>query len=207
MLGHPVEGPSITSEIVNIVDGKVATSVMLPLYIGDHCLVQVTSDLFLLIGGIGGGLNEQNISDETWWFSIGTFGWSKGPKLNQARRNHACVVFKDLTTNNTVVAVVGGSNSTTSDLLDSVEVFDGQSWRYGPKLPVPLESSKMVSKEFSGVLMGGYDGSFPTSVMRELTCEFGTCFWRKMSQKLQEPRRDFVAMIIPDSLTNCTNES
>ena len=202
-----IEGPSITSEIVNIVDGKVATSVMLPLYIGDHCLVQVTSDLFLLIGGIGGGLNEQNISDETWWFSIGTFGWSKGPKLNQARRNHACVVFKDLTTNNTVVAVVGGSNSTTSDLLDSVEVFDGKSWKYGPKLPVPLESSKMVSKEFSGVLMGGYDGSFPTSVMRELTCEFGTCFWRKMSQKLEEPRRDFVAMIIPDSLANCTNES
>ena len=74
-------------------------------------------------------------------------------------------------------------------------------------MPVPLESAKMVSKEFSGVLMGGYDGSFPTSVMRELTCEFGTCFWRKMSQKLEEPRRDFVAMIIPDSLANCTNES
>ena len=30
-----IEGPSITSEIVNIVDGKVATSVMLPLYIGN----------------------------------------------------------------------------------------------------------------------------------------------------------------------------
>ena len=74
-------------------------------------------------------------------------------------------------------------------------------------MPVPLESAKMVSKEFSGVLMGGYNGTYPTSVMRELTCEFGTCFWRKMSQKLQEPRRDFVAMIIPDSLANCDNES
>ena len=63
----------------------------------------------------------------------------------------------------------------------------------------------MVSKEFSSVLMGGYDGSYSTSVMRELTCEFGTCYWRRMSQKLAEQRRDFVAMIIPDSLANCEN--
>ena len=129
-----VEGPSITSELVDIVDGRVASSVMLPLYIGNHCLVQVTSDLFLLIGGNGGGLNERRDSDETWWFSIGTFAWSTGPKLNQARRNHACAVFKDLMTNNTIVAAVGGKFNNTgsvSDLLDSVEIFDGEAWRYG----------------------------------------------------------------------------
>lgn len=63
----------------------------------------------------------------------------------------------------------------------------------------------MVAKAQSTVLLGGDDGTSSLSDMYELTCEFGTCYWETMSQKLQEPRQDFVAMIIPDEMANCEN--
>ena len=194
-------GSSDTSEVVNIVDGTIATSTPLPLNIWNHCLVRFNEDLVLLIGG-SKDMNTE--SAETWWFNIRRDQWSRGPTLNQARRNHSCAVFKDLTTNNTIVAVAGGSNNNT--LLDSVEVFDGgESWGPGPKLAKPIESAQMVAKEFSAVLLGGYDGAYSLFSLYELTCEFGTCFWRGRPQRLEERRQDFVAMIVPDELVDCNN--
>ena len=75
----------------------------------------------------------------------------------------------------------------------------------GPKLAKPIKAAQMVVKEHSTVLLGGDDGTSSLSDMYELTCEFGTCYWTTMSQKLQEPRQDFVAMIIPDEMANCEN--
>ena len=69
----------------------------------------------------------------------------------------------------------------------------------------PIESAQMVAKEFSAVHLGGYDGTYSLFTMFELTCEFGTCFWRRMSQRLQERRQDFVAMTVPDELVDCQN--
>jgi hypothetical protein len=68
----------------------------------------------------------------------------------------------------------------------------------------------LTSPDGKGViLIGGWevpDGpQNQTATLYRLNCEdFFGCNWQEMEQKLKVGRRNFVAMIIPDSLTNCT---
>jgi hypothetical protein len=82
----------------------------------------------------------------------------------------------------------------------------------GPRLPRPVYAAKMVSTP-SGkgvILIGGNNvtgaGGYHAYLI-ELICDAMACEWVEMEQKLQVPRDDFVAMLIPDTLTNCTKET
>lgn len=61
----------------------------------------------------------------------------------------------------------------------------------------------MVSLGDKIVVIGGYspdDGNYQKDVY-ELQCS--TCQWEKMEQSLQYARSQFVAIPIPDKLTDC----
>jgi hypothetical protein len=77
----------------------------------------------------------------------------------------------------------------------------------GPKLPKTLSRASLVpSPDGQGViLIGGYSSTDPgnQSSMYKLICDQLGCKWSEMEQQLQRSRRDFVAMLIPDHLTNC----
>ena len=73
----------------------------------------------------------------------------------------------------------------------------------GPDLPKPLEAHQMVSVDGTVIAIGGYsnDGCYSKSLYK-LECS-DDCHWKEMSQKLTAAREWFVAMTIPDEMTNC----
>jgi hypothetical protein len=56
------------------------------------------------------------------------------------------------------------------------------------------------------ILMGGLSvtNNEYQSSMYKLICDQLGCKWSEMEQQLKIPRRYLVAMLIPDTLTNCT---
>jgi hypothetical protein len=53
------------------------------------------------------------------------------------------------------------------------------------------------------ILMGGYSYEYQSSI-HKLICDQLGCKWSEMEQQLKIPRELFVAMLIPNYLTNCT---
>jgi hypothetical protein len=56
------------------------------------------------------------------------------------------------------------------------------------------------------ILMGGSEGRnfhYQSSIYK-LICDQLSCKWSEMEQQLKIPRNSLVAMLIPDTLTNCT---
>jgi hypothetical protein len=76
----------------------------------------------------------------------------------------------------------------------------------GPSLPRALRDASMItSPDGKGViLIGGHDVFGVQSILYQLNCTISGCKWHEMKQVLEIGRSSFVAMIIPDSLTNCT---
>jgi hypothetical protein len=68
-------------------------------------------------------------------------------------------------------------------------------------------ASLLPSPDGQGVIViGGYsptDGTKQSS-MHKLICDQLGCKWSEMEQQLKIGRRDLVAMLIPDTITNCT---
>jgi hypothetical protein len=78
----------------------------------------------------------------------------------------------------------------------------------GPKLPKKLSSASLLpSPDGQGViLIGGwsYTDNADQSSMYKLICDQLGCKWSEMEQQLKIARSSLVAMLIPDTLTNCT---
>jgi hypothetical protein len=65
-------------------------------------------------------------------------------------------------------------------------------------------ASLLPSPDGQGVIViGGYSAADQSSIYK-LICDQLECKWSEMEQQLKIARRSFVAMLIPDALTNCT---
>ena len=73
----------------------------------------------------------------------------------------------------------------------------------GPKLPHKCAYPTMVTSPNGNgiILLGCYE---KRDAIYELSNTNGTFQWLEMTQKLQYPRTETVAMLIPDDLTNCS---
>ena len=62
----------------------------------------------------------------------------------------------------------------------------------------------MVSVDGAAVAIGGdSDGDYSNAIFRLVCSALDECQWAKMAQKMSVAREDFVAMTIPDEMTNC----
>ena len=75
----------------------------------------------------------------------------------------------------------------------------------GPDLPIPLLSFKMVEFDGKLIAVGGFNGlsNQGSDALYKLVCSDDDCEWQEMSQKLSVGKYAFVAMMVPDELTNC----
>jgi hypothetical protein len=65
----------------------------------------------------------------------------------------------------------------------------------------------VTSPDGQGVIVIGGATFIPTedqSALYQLNCNESGCEWHEMEQKLKIARERFVAMLIPDILTNCS---
>ena len=70
----------------------------------------------------------------------------------------------------------------------------------GPDLPIPLFGHGMVKYGTDQVVMGGFSCGSLSSSFYQLSVEDGLFKWEKMKLELKTPRRNFVAMTIPDNI-------
>ena len=74
----------------------------------------------------------------------------------------------------------------------------------GPSLQKELESHEMVTLDKDVVAIGGRNKNYDhQSSLYLMTCQNKVCEWQTMSQELKVGRQLFVAMLIPDELTDC----
>ena len=70
-------------------------------------------------------------------------------------------------------------------------------------MPKGLAGHEMVRMDKDLAVIGGYGGGYSSSLYR-LTCTNKACTWQTMTQELTIGRSNFVAMLIPDELTECS---
>lgn len=128
----------------------------LPDNIYGHCQLSLNSSLLMIIGGYGA---SSGYSSKTWFVEIDlskeTVSFTEGPRLSEARFNHACAFDEQAG----VVIVAGGYDDTA--VPKNTEILDLKaakpSWTKGPDLPEgTLHGAELIYQpDFGTTLIGG----------------------------------------------------
>ena len=74
-------------------------------------------------------------------------------------------------------------------------------------MPNKLENHEMVQLDKDVVIIGGYVPYVgDQSSLHRLTCQNRNCEWKTLTQQLKVARTEFVAMLIPDELVDCSGK-
>ena len=76
-------------------------------------------------------------------------------------------------------------------------------------MPNGLSHHEIVPFDKDVVIIGGeyyQSGWVYQSLLHRLTCQNQDCEWKTMSQQLKVARWDFVAILIPDELVDCSGK-
>ena len=78
----------------------------------------------------------------------------------------------------------------------------------GPDLPFGLHGHSMVALGLGQAVLGGWSssGGYQKKIYH-ITCSEQICMISLLNQELSIPRKDFVAIPIPDSMSGCTSNS
>ena len=138
-------------------------------------------------------------------FQVGN--WTAVSNLMQPRGMQGCASFVNSQGHQKVIVTGGTINGR---IFSSTEIFDVKSliWTAGPELPVPLYKHSMVTFDDKVYVIGGEAGDLGyQSLIYRMDCDSNsdltTCAWKELKQKIQTPRCQFTAMLIPDELTSC----
>ncbi len=154
-----------------------------------------------------GGYKEGQEKKEAWVFHTQSEIWSQAPDLPGPRRNVACGSIRDGADGVQVVIAAGGYHD---GYLESTVIWEPgtTNWVQGPDLPIPIANaaSVIIDNGASMLLVGGVqqDGNDRLDTLYRIQCSNRTCQWTLMEQRLEIGRSDPVAMLISDSLANCS---
>jgi hypothetical protein len=90
-----VTGGNNASDAINSVEmltgeGWDSQIPSLPVTVYNHCMVAVNSTTVMVIGGI----QNNEFSEKTFYFTFGEESWSEGPELKNKRHRHCCGKIK-----------------------------------------------------------------------------------------------------------------
>jgi len=171
----------------------------MPFSVYGHCAVVLDNNIIV----IGGRDENDNYLDTSWIYNVVTKDWSEGPKLNEKRSAHACLVDEETRT----IHVIGGYDENYNRLKSTEKwVFGRDSWVSGASLPEPVRSSAAVksnTEETIGYLVAGYTKNGATSKVWSLRRR--DMMWiEDGSKRLQTPREDHTVVNIPgDQIPGC----
>merc|ERR1719245_1047460 len=121
----------------------------MPFSVASHCAIALDNNIIVI-----GGNDGNDRLDGTWIYNVVKKDWTEGPKLNEKRDDHACLVDEETRT----IHIMGGYDGYGS--LKSTEkcIFGTDSWVVGASLPEAVYYSAAVSsnsEEIIGYLVGG----------------------------------------------------
>lgn len=219
--------PGYNTSVVVQPDGKVEEGPDLPFGANLHCVTWVDPKHgVLVVYGTG----------NTYFYRFDTDRWTKAPKLLHGRWAHSCATFRSQYHQDRVVVMVSGG-VVEGTISNSTEIYDPSNsygWNFlegdiintfntfmkvrhksrlclGVGMPKALHGHNMVrTPAGDGVIVlggiNGYDGE--QQFLYQMTCYQDGCIWDKMKgAQMSFPRTDFVSMLIPDSWSNCTNNT
>jgi hypothetical protein len=131
------------SDAVTNVGGKLSNVTKLPFSTSNACMLVISSDELVIIGG----MNERLIFDVVLLYSISNNTWAYGPKLSQERSNHMCAIINNV--NGTAnIFVTGGFARNV--MLESTEILTTGSneWTLGIKKYIGIRFSLLQRRKF-----------------------------------------------------------
>jgi hypothetical protein len=167
-----------------------------------HCSVLVNSTTVWIIGG----MQNNEISSNTFYFNAKTGIWTEGPPMKTKRSSPSCgQIRKSNQSQELSILVAGGFYGSQ---LSSVEILDlgSNEWRKGPDLPFGIGLSQMVEDQNGGVvLVGGSSDSVDyLDTLFHLPHGGADAEWIRMEQKLKLGRYYHVAFLVPDNNVDCS---
>ena len=70
-------------------------------------------------------------------------------------------------------------------------------------LPIPLVGHSMVNLGKGQAILGGDSGGVSQAKIYSMTCSNRNCIISLLNRELSVPKRDFVAIPIPDTISGC----
>ncbi len=207
-------GATSSTEYINVKTNTSTKGAPLPAPLKNHCMTKINDTTAILIGGYF----DSPWPLSTYFFNVLEDSWTTGPNLTLARVEASCGVIQDSTIADYVmVVVVGGivnvemENTTEILFLDPDSSQGESSWTIGPPLPDSQASASLVptSDGKNLILVGGskyisFNGvETLVSDMYKFGCTRLECSWQKMIESLESPRRNALAMRVPDTFVNC----
>ncbi len=201
-------GGNNASDAINSVemlteDGWDSQIPSLPVTVYNHCMVAVNSTTVMVIGGI----QNNEFSEKTFYFTFGEESWYEGPELKYKRHRHCCGKIKrDKNSDEMVIIVAGGWDE--SSKLSAVEILDegANEWQTGLDLSFGIDNCQMVEDQNGGVVLIGGDSKPNRNLnfLYKLPHGGQDAVLTKMEEKLKPGRFQSTAFLIPDNLADCT---
>jgi hypothetical protein len=198
-----VNGSDLNSAEMLTEEGWERNIPSLPVTIFAHCMVTVNSTTVMAIGGV----QNNQYSGKTFYFTLGEESWTEGPELKNERYFHSCGrIRRNEESQEMSIIVAGGYYSGSS----SVEILDEGSneWQTGPELPFEIIHSQMVETQNGGVVLIGGES------LADCFCSLDSLYqlphggqdavWIKMEQNMQIGRYEHTAFLIPDNIVDCS---
>jgi hypothetical protein len=155
-----------------------------------------------------GGFQNRQFSRKTFYLTFGEERWIEGPELRNKRGYHSCGRIRRNKKSQEMSIIVAGGQDDGFPTLSSVEILveGSNEWLTGPELPFRIFMSKMVEDQNGGVVLIGGDapsiGRLDT--LYQLPHGGQDAVWTKMEQKMQMPRYEHTAFLIPDNIFDCS---
>jgi len=169
----------------------------MPFSVYGHCAIALDNNIIV----IGGHDGNYDLVDSTWIYNVVKKDWTEGPKLNEKRYAHACLVDEETRT----IHIMGGWNN---GYLKSTEkwTFGRDAWISGASLPEVAERSAAVNSNSEGTIgylvagrtKNGYSSKVWSLRRRDMRwIEDG-------SKQLQTPRKWHTVVNVPgDQIPGC----
>ena len=186
---------SKTTEMFHLALGKSTPGPELPYPVYHHCVAKINDFQAMIIGGF------YNL-DPPYLYDFQQEAWTVLPNLMQPRGMAGCATFEE----QGQVKVIVSGGTINGQVFSSTEILDVQSWtwRTGPELPQTLYKHSMVTQNNQVYVIGGETKQGYQSTIYRMECsELLECHWQELTQKIQTPRCQFTAMLVPDELAKC----
>ena len=179
------DGYLASTEILS--ESSFAPYADMPVPRGYHNLVNMDEDRVMLLGG-------QARYVETFIYDANNGTWSNGPNLKSGRYSSQAGLVT-FTNGSKAVMVAGGfPHIRTSEylMLDG----DGDSWTFGPLLPIDICDGASVQLDKSFLIVGGNNGTYQDTIWM-----FDTAIndWTLLEQRLTIARSHSSSFMVPDN--------
>jgi len=194
------EGAENTMETIKLNATGTWIQQSMPFSVRGHCSVVLDNNI-IVIGGIDENSNDL---DTTWIYNVVKKDWTEGPKLNEKRFDHACLVDEE----KRAIHIMGGYGDNGLSKSTEKWIFGTDAWVSGASLPEAVAVSAAVnsnSEEIVGYLVSGVEGTDNGVTSKVWSLRRRDMMWiEDGTKKLKTPRFSHTVVNIPgDQIPGC----